>query len=476
MTEIAHLKRLSELKSNTGIRFLTPAAQPGNHCPLHTATRFAGEVAGLSTLLVGTPECCTYADIAAHRPEGSGTSHRSYVLDANDVVFGCRDGLIAAIAEMDKAGARAILVAVTCVPELVGEDVGAILREAKGNVGAKLAYVMLGNFKCVDASAGSWKSFEAMVSFMEPKAKRPYVINILGGSDGQSQLPSVLEKRGFCLRFIGQGASLGKYETATDAALNIVAASSTIQMAERMKKEFGTPFVDMCGLYAPEDLRGAYAEIGEILGVELQGEFDGKQAILLQEGMRERFGEKTFILTGMRGETGLPIAAYLTELGMIPLLVDLPDFTVQDKKWAERITQRGVDPPVCHMINGEADSKILAGFAPDLLLGMQARGGRGGGRPMDSGRGGRPMDGGRGDRSIADRQGGGRPMNGGRGGGRSMGDGRGGGGRPMGGNGRHGGRDGGHHEQDRQQQGDPFPRHFHHRDLLHSSYLLFFGS
>jgi nitrogenase molybdenum-iron protein alpha/beta subunit len=399
MTEIAHLKRLSELKSNTGIRFLTPVAQPGNHCPLHTAMRFAGGVAGLSTLLVGTPECSAYSrEIVSHDSAGNGTLHWSYVLDANDVVFGCHDGLIDAIIEMDKVGAQAILLAVTCVPELVGEDIGAILREVKGKVGAKLAYVMLGNFKCVDTAAGSWRSFEAMVGFMEPKAKQPDVINILGGGDSQTPLLSVLEKRGFRLRFIGQESSLDEYEAAPDAALNIVVSSSTIQMAERMKKEFAIPYVDMCGLYLPEDLRGAYAQISEILGIELQGVFEAAQGevTLLQERMREKLTGKTYVFSSMRGVTILPLNAYLTELGMIPLLIDLTDFSAQDKKWAVRITQKGIDPPVCHMINGEADSQVLAGFAPDLLLGMQPRGGRGGNRGgghHGGHGGGSPMDG-----------------------------------------------------------------------------------
>jgi nitrogenase molybdenum-iron protein alpha/beta subunit len=56
---------------------------------------------------------------------------------------------------MDKAGSRAILLAVTCVPELVGEDIGAILREVRETISAKLAYVMLGNFKCIDTASGS---------------------------------------------------------------------------------------------------------------------------------------------------------------------------------------------------------------------------------------------------------------------------------------------------------------------------------
>ncbi|MDR3295659.1 MAG: nitrogenase component 1 [Clostridiales Family XIII bacterium] len=381
MTETSHLKRLSELNSNTGIHFLTPAAQPGNHCPLYTAMRFAGGVDGLSTLLVGTPECSTYSrKNVARDSAGNGTLHWSYVLDSNDVVFGCHDGLIDAIIEMDKAGARAILVAVTCVPELVGEDVGAILRETKGRVSAKLAHVMLGNFKCIDTASGSWKSLEAMVDFMEPEAKQPDLINMLGDDDGQATLPQALEKRGFRPRFIGQGASLGEYEAAPGAALNIIVSTSAVQMAGRMKKEFGTPYVDMCGLYAPEDLRGAYAEIGEILGIELQDEFDAKQAILLQEDMREKLAGKTFILPSMRGGAGLALTAYLTELGMVPLLLDLSDFSAQDKKWAARITQKGVDPPVCHMINGEADSQVLAGFAPNFLLSAQRRGGRHGGQ------------------------------------------------------------------------------------------------
>ncbi|MDR1405398.1 MAG: hypothetical protein LBJ20_07540 [Candidatus Methanoplasma sp.] len=61
MNELGHLKRLSSVKTNSCVKFLTPAAFPGNHCPLHRALALCANVRGISTLVVGTPECGIYS-------------------------------------------------------------------------------------------------------------------------------------------------------------------------------------------------------------------------------------------------------------------------------------------------------------------------------------------------------------------------------------------------------------------------------
>ena len=71
MNELKHLKRLSAVKSNAGIKFLTPAAFPGNHCPMHTALALSSNIKGMSTLLIGTAECGNYSRsiIEKNKPE-----------------------------------------------------------------------------------------------------------------------------------------------------------------------------------------------------------------------------------------------------------------------------------------------------------------------------------------------------------------------------------------------------------------------
>jgi nitrogenase molybdenum-iron protein alpha/beta subunit len=131
MDELERVKRLSEVKSNTSVKFLSPAVSPGCHCPMRMASLVAKDISGLSSLLVGMPECATHARLFNPNPEGpNGELHWLHVLDLHEVVLGVQDGIISALKKMDKVGAKAILLIVTCIPELLGEDIDGILREA----------------------------------------------------------------------------------------------------------------------------------------------------------------------------------------------------------------------------------------------------------------------------------------------------------------------------------------------------------
>lgn len=94
---------------------------------MHTALSLAVKIRGVSTLIIGTSECGYYSrSVPLSSPYGDEAFHWNYVLDSKEVVFGFRKGLMKAIAEMDKAGARLILLLATCVPELIGEDIESI--------------------------------------------------------------------------------------------------------------------------------------------------------------------------------------------------------------------------------------------------------------------------------------------------------------------------------------------------------------
>jgi hypothetical protein len=121
--ELKHLRRLSTLRSGKNIKLLTPAVYSGGWCPMRIACNICEDIGGLSYLLVGMPECAIHSLRMSAMPEGTNGELRwLYVLDANEVVFGCRQGVIDALRVMDEGGAKAILMIATCVTDLIGED------------------------------------------------------------------------------------------------------------------------------------------------------------------------------------------------------------------------------------------------------------------------------------------------------------------------------------------------------------------
>ncbi len=377
MTDFGHLKRLSAVKSNAGVQFLTPCAFPGSHCPLHAALALAGNIRGLSSLVIGTPECATYSRVVLPKPERRhGELHWMYVPDAQEVVFGCRKGLLEALREMDRAGAQAILLIGTCVPDLMGEDIEGIVREAQPGLSARLAFVMLGHFKGNSFPSGSWKTLQAIGSLMEPGAVRPRVVNVLGRGPDEEHIPlppllRALQERGFTLRCLAPGSSLGDFLAAPDAAANLVLSPFTAPLAADMAQAFGTPAFPLHSAYDPAAIDALYSAVAGKLGFHWEDEWDceRQEALSLQEQAGQRLSGLRYAGARVGLLRELPLTAYLAALGMEPLLLHLEEFWPDDKSWAQVINTLGFDPYVCHLVNNPAAAPLLESLAPDLCLG-----------------------------------------------------------------------------------------------------------
>ncbi|MDR1701375.1 MAG: nitrogenase component 1, partial [Sporomusaceae bacterium] len=174
LEELRHLKRLSQVRSGKNIKFLTPAVYSGGWCPMRVACNICEDIEGLSYLIIGMPECTTHSRKMSALPEGGqGELRWLYVLDANEVVFGCRQGIIDSLRVMEREGAQAILMIATCVTDLIGEDLEGIISDLQNELTARLSFVTLGQFKNFGSPVGTWKTAEAFAAFMTPQPSAP---------------------------------------------------------------------------------------------------------------------------------------------------------------------------------------------------------------------------------------------------------------------------------------------------------------
>ncbi|SHI14715.1 Nitrogenase molybdenum-iron protein, alpha and beta chains [Sporobacter termitidis DSM 10068] len=374
MTSLGHLKRLSAVRSSAGVKFLTPCAFPGSHCPLHPALALAGNIRGLSSLVIGTPECAVYSRVVL--PKAQGDLHWTYVLDAHEVVFGCRKGLMDTLQKMDQAGAKAVLLLGTCVPDLIGEDIEGLVREMQPRLSARLISVMTGHFKCNSYPSGSWKTLKAIGALMAPREVRPRVVNVMGRSPDETHIPMppllrALLERGFTLRCLAPGSALEDFLEAPDAAASLVLSPFTDPLAADMEQSFGTPAFRLYDIYDPAEIGALHAAVAQRLGIEWDNALDDERPALLslQEQAAKRLGGLRYVCAHTGPLGALPMAAYLAALGMEPLLLHLEEFWPGDKRWTELLNARGYDPPVCHMVNSDSDAPLLEGLSPALCLG-----------------------------------------------------------------------------------------------------------
>lgn len=377
MDELKHLKRLSAVKTNGGVKFLTPAAFPGNHCPMHTALAISSNIRGMSTLVVGTPECGNYSRniIEKNRPD-EGTLHWMYVLDSNEVVFGCRKGLIQAVKEMDAAGARAIMLILTCVPEVIGEDMEGIVHEVQPQTDARLSYVQVAHFKCNSFPFGFWKTLETFGDMMQPCKKRPDVINVLGRSAEEDHIPmpellTILMDNGFILRYLAPKSDVEDFMTAPEAALNLVLSPYMNPLAELMQLRFGVPFVSLHEVYEVSQIDAVYKDIAQAMQIDLKHPLktQRERAAALQSKAKEAVKGLSYVMTHRNTLMPLPLALYLEELNMEPLLLHMEEFYPDDKKWAKILLEKGQNPLVCHMVNEVADAPVLERLCPNISFG-----------------------------------------------------------------------------------------------------------
>ncbi|MDF2936172.1 MAG: nifE: nitrogenase MoFe cofactor biosynthesis protein NifE [Paenibacillaceae bacterium] len=375
---LQHLRRLSAVKSERAIEMLTPAANPGSHCPMHTTLSLAGRMAGVSTLVIGMPECGTYSKMVIPEPYGKlGELHWVYLLDGNEVVFGCSKGLSEAIKEMDAAGARAILLIVTCIPNLIAEDVEMLVQELEPQLStARLAVVQAAHFTCSSYPPGYWRTLAAMGSLMEegPDTGTARTINVMSFGAPRNAVGTELEQllggQGWHIRHLGPGSALDDYLEAPKASLNIVASPHYAELAAVMEKQLGIPAVQLHSAYSGADIGKAYERIAELLDIPQEEALHPahEELLRLEREAENQMKGITFAITDGRVDP-LPLAAYWVQLGMEPLLIHMEGFGQGDKAWGRTIVKSGYDPLICHMANPEADAAVIAELSPGICVG-----------------------------------------------------------------------------------------------------------
>jgi len=75
----------------------------------------------------------------------------------------------------------------------------------------------------------------------------------------------------------------------------------------------------------------------------------------------------------------LPLSAYLSDLGMSPIMIHMAEFYPSDNRWKEMLTGQDINPIICLMLNEQADMQIIEELRPDLVMGDW--GGRGRNNP-----------------------------------------------------------------------------------------------
>ncbi|NLW69946.1 MAG: nitrogen fixation protein NifE [Eubacteriaceae bacterium] len=382
-SRLRHLKKLSSVKGDKNIKFLTPAVYSGGWCPMRAACNIVEGIEGLSYMLVGMPECATHSRGMTSMPEGPGGEARLlYVLDANEVIFGCREGVIEALLRLDKEGIRALLMIATCVTDLIGEDFEAIISEVQPKIKMKLSYVTLGQFKNFAAPIGTSKVAEALATLMEPpqeseisddKQVNALFIEPWRNKNTPTEFPLIvdaLKQRGVSVRALTGDSPLDNYLLAPNAVCNLVLSDYTLSLAKKIEKNFSVKRIDLHSAFSVEEIDLTYLTLSKMLDISLEGAFDEwrTRAVELEKRAEiELRGLKYVMLTSV--DMPLALARYLGRFGMEPILIHMLDFLPGDEENRAALNEMGYDPPICRIMHQDHDIELIRTLCPDICFG-----------------------------------------------------------------------------------------------------------
>ncbi len=190
------------------------------------------------------------------RPKTGETNFMQYCMTTDmqedHIVFGGEKRLAEAIREAYRIfKPKAISVYATCPVGLIGDDIHAVCRQAKEELGINVFGFSCEGYKGVSQSAGHHIAnngvFKHMVGLDDTPVEAPYKINILGeyniGGDAW-EIDALLQKCGIkVIATLSGDVSYDQITKCHQADLNVVMCHRSINyMAEMMEKKFGIPW------------------------------------------------------------------------------------------------------------------------------------------------------------------------------------------------------------------------------------------
>lgn len=373
--EFKFLNRLSEINNNTGVKFLHSAACPGSHCPMHMALATIRSMKGVSSLVVGMPECGYYSRFVAVTPFGqSGELHYVYELDSNEVVFGCRKGVKNALLQMSEEGAKVIVIILTCVPSLIGEDMESVIEELESEMETKVVFIDGAHFKRNGYQSGLSKTLVQLVGLIDPKDStlNNNKINILGLARGKEyeDLKAVITGNGFVIEEFYPGIGMDRINNLAKARVNLVINSKMLKTAQRLYQRYNIPYISMAGCYTVSDITKSYEELFEVLQIKIpEDSIKGRTALVECLKCASRLKNKSFISTYPELDT-LAVTLFLSSSGMIPELLHVEEYDENSDVYKKAINEIGVDPLITYISDNDRVKDVFTEESTYLSLGF----------------------------------------------------------------------------------------------------------
>lgn len=370
------LNKLDEINDDKDIKSLSHAIFPGTHCPLFGVALTASYIKNMPLVVVGTSECTYYTkNFAYHRQKGNDSVY-SIALKEKDVVFGAQKKVEKAIKQIiEIENPDAIMIVTTCVPELIGEDYSSIEYSLSEEVDIPIFVVNTEHFKCNSHIPGMTRALKSLGSAMS-KSEIQEGVNILGHRQAEvekTELVKILKDNDIKINtVIPSKCDIEDIKNASSAKLNIVTDMIALDLAEYMKKKFDIDYIYFDKHMNKEIIFKNYEKLGEILDINLNEKLTEERKMYdeLFLSLSEVLKDKKLIY-GNTPMMAFETVDFLSDLGAIPLFVQVRELYEQDKVFKENLIKKGYNPYISRIANIAPLRHLYDTIGADLYIGHE---------------------------------------------------------------------------------------------------------
>lgn len=377
MYTLESLNRLSEIKADQDIKSLSHAIFPGTHCPLFGVALTASYVKNMTMIVIGTSECTYYTkNFAYHRQKGNDSVY-SLVLDDKEVVFGAINQVEKAVKEIvNLEQPDAVMLVTTCVPELIGEDYSSIPYTLEDEVGIPIFVVNTEHFKCNSHIPGMSRALKSLSHVME-KVDVKDGVNIIGHRQDnveETELVQLLKKYDVKIQtVIPSSCTIEEIKKASGATLNIVTDMIGLDLAKEMKRQFEIDYIYFDKHLNVETIANNYEQLSKKLNLDFSRDLKQVKTRYEQLALKcySLFKGKKLIY-GNTPMMALEMVDFLSDLGLIPVFVQLRELYEQDTVYKENLLEKGFDPYISRIANIAPLRELYDTIGADLYVGHES--------------------------------------------------------------------------------------------------------
>jgi nitrogenase molybdenum-cofactor synthesis protein NifE len=301
-----------------------------------------------------------------------------------DVVFGGEKRLFKSIKEIvDKYDPPAVFVYQTCVPAMIGDDIGAVCKAASEKLGKPVIPIISPGFvgpKNLGNKLAGEAILDHVIGTQEPEYTTPYDINIIGEYNLAGELWQVkplLDELG--IRILACISGDAKYHEVASShrarAAMMVCSKAMINVARKMEERYQIPFFEG-SFYGVGDMSDSLREIARLL-VERGAPDDllaRTEAVIAREEARawaemnaympRLKGKKVLLITG--GVKSWSVVAALQEVGLEIVGTSVKKSTKEDKEKIKELM--GQDAHMIEDMTPRETYKMLRDAKADIML------------------------------------------------------------------------------------------------------------